>query len=75
VVELHVTDEGHGFAGDLVERAFERFARGDEARASGAGSGLGLSIVEAVALAHGGRAEACNRPEGGADVWISLPRA
>jgi two-component system OmpR family sensor kinase len=74
-VELHVTDEGQGIPADLIERAFERFARGDEARASGSGSGLGLAIVEAVARAHEGEAHARNRPEGGADVWIALPRA
>lgn len=75
LIELHVLDEGRGFPEGLVIRAFERFARGVEARTSGAGSGLGLAIVEAVAVAHGGRAGARNRPEGGADVWIALPRA
>jgi signal transduction histidine kinase len=72
-VELHVVDEGAGFPEPLLERAFERFARGDEAP-SGSGSGLGLSIVEAIASAHGGYAGARNRPEGGADAWIALPR-
>lgn len=75
LVELHVTDEGGGFDRELITRAFERFGRGEEARASGTGSGLGLAIVEAVAVAHGGRVGARNRPEGGADVWIALPRA
>ena len=37
------------------------------------GSGLGLSIVAAVAAAHGGSAHAENGPDGGADVWIALP--
>ena len=73
-VELHVLDEGNGFPADFRERAFDRFSRADEAR-SGAGSGLGLSIVELVALAHGGDAGVRNRPQGGADVWLSLPRA
>jgi signal transduction histidine kinase len=72
-VELHVLDEGAGFPAEFRPRAFERFSQGDEAR-SGAGSGLGLSIVEVVARAHGGIAEATNRREGGADVWLSLPR-
>ena len=74
LVELHVVDEGHGFPPELVGRAFERFVRGDDARASGAGSGLGLAIVDAIARAHGGCVGARNRPEGGADVWIALPR-
>lgn len=74
-VELHVADEGPGFSDGLLARAFERFGRGDEARAGAPGSGLGLALVEAIALAQGGSARARNREEGGADVWISLPRA
>lgn len=73
-VELHVLDEGEGFAPEFRARAFDRFSRGDEAR-SGNGSGLGLSIVELVARAHGGAADAHNRAGGGADVWLSLPAA
>ena len=73
-VELHVLDGGKGFSDEFRERAFDRFSRGDEAR-SGAGSGLGLSIVELVAQAHGGEAGLRNRPQGGADVWLSLPLA
>ena len=70
-IEVHVLDEGRGFSKDVAARAFERFARGDDARTRG-GSGLGLAIVEAVAQAHGGSAGIA--PNGkGADVWISLP--
>jgi two-component system OmpR family sensor kinase len=72
-VELHVADAGAGFPAPFLTRAFDRFSRADEARGRG-GTGLGLSIVELVARAHGGRAGAANRPEGGADVWLSLPR-
>lgn len=74
-VELHVTDEGPGFADDLLPRAFERFGRGRHAGPDQPGSGLGLALVQAVAVAHGGHAEARNRPDGGADVSITLPRA
>lgn len=74
LIELHVIDEGPGFPQQSIERAFERFARGDGARLSAPGSGLGLSLVQAVARVHGGHAKARNRPEGGADVWIALPR-
>jgi signal transduction histidine kinase len=74
LVELHVRDRGSGFPEDFRPRAFDRFSRADEARSRG-GSGLGLSIVELVARAHGGAVGLANGPSGGADVWISLPRA
>ena len=70
-VELHVVDEGGGFAPDFIGRAFEPFSRGDPARSS-PGAGLGLAIVDVVARAHGGAAHAANR-DGGADVWIEFP--
>jgi heavy metal sensor kinase len=71
-VEVHVTDEGSGFTSDIAERAFDRFARADRGGTRG-GAGLGLSIVAAIARAHDGSVHARNRPEGGADVWLSLP--
>jgi signal transduction histidine kinase len=74
IVELHVADSGAGFPAGFLERAFDRFSRADDAR-SGSGSGLGLSIVALIAQAHGGSVGAANRPEGGADVWLALPRA
>ena len=73
-VELHVTDRGPGFPDAFLERAFDRFSRADEARSRG-GAGLGLSIVSLIAQAHGGDVGAANRPDGGADVWLSVPRA
>jgi len=69
-LELEVSDRGDGFAPDFTARAFERFARGDLSR-SGDGIGLGLSIVRAIAEAHGGRAEIV--PGAGATVRIWLP--
>jgi signal transduction histidine kinase len=69
-VVLHVTDEGRGFPPQFLERAFERFSRVDGSRG---GTGLGLAIVAAIAHAHGGSAEASNRPDGGADVALTMP--
>jgi signal transduction histidine kinase len=74
LVALHVQDEGAGFPGDFLTGAFQRFSRPGESR-SGKGSGLGLSIVDVIAEAHGGSAGARNRPEGGADVWIAVQPA
>jgi signal transduction histidine kinase len=74
IVELHVRDAGPGFPPDFRARAFDRFSRADEARSNG-GAGLGLSIVELVARAHGGSVGLGDRPGPGADVWLALPRA
>jgi heavy metal sensor kinase len=71
-IAIHVEDRGPGFAPEFIDRAFERFSRGDPAR-GGDGTGLGLAIVDAIASAHRGSAHAENRQGGGADVWIELP--
>jgi two-component system OmpR family sensor kinase len=73
-VELHVLDEGRGIPPDFVPRAFERFNRADQSRA-GTGAGLGLAIAQVIATAHGGSAHVSARPGGGADVWLSIPKA
>jgi len=73
VVELHVTDEGSGFPPQFLDRAFERFARADGARAGGS-AGLGLAIVLMIAEAHGGTASVANNDGPGADAWIAIPR-
>ncbi|MFO7700186.1 MAG: HAMP domain-containing sensor histidine kinase [Acidimicrobiia bacterium] len=70
-----VLDEGPGFdAGDLPH-VFERFYRSDRARTN-PGSGLGLSIVEQVAIDHGGSVFAANRRDRrGAEVGLCIPLA
>jgi two-component system, OmpR family, sensor kinase len=70
-VELRVTDQGEGFAPELLPVAFDRFTRRDEARGDAA-AGLGLAIVAAIARAHGGTVRAENRQ--GAVVALVLPR-
>lgn len=72
-VALHVCDDGEGFPPEFISAAFERFTRADHARGRG-GAGLGLSIVEAIARAHGGSVGARNRDGGGADVWLCVPQ-
>jgi two-component system, OmpR family, sensor kinase len=71
---IEVVDEGPGMSGDDLDRVFERFYRVDPARsrASG-GAGLGLSIVAAVAEAHGGSVTATSEPGRGATFRILLP--
>jgi signal transduction histidine kinase len=72
VTRLGVHDEGPGFPPDFLPRAFDRFSRADEARGR-PGSGLGLSIVDLVARAHGGAVHVASRAAAGTDVWIELP--
>jgi len=73
-VELYVTDDGAGLPPEFVARAFDRFSRPDDGRTS-RGIGLGLSIVELIAHAHGGGAGVRNRASGGTEIWITLPAA
>ncbi len=57
-VRLSVADDGPGIPESLRPNVFQRFTRGDDSRNRAAGStGLGLSIVDAVATSHGGRVE------------------
>ncbi|WP_119730661.1 sensor histidine kinase [Thermomonospora amylolytica] len=70
-VVLEVEDRGPGMAPQDAARAFDRFHRAS--RTSGKGSGLGLAIVEAIAVAHGGRAALRSAPGEGTCVRIELP--
>jgi two-component system, OmpR family, sensor kinase len=71
LVELRVSDDGPGFPAGFLPHAFERFSRGDVARAGG-GAGLGLAIADAIARAHGGSAAATNRAGGGAEIVLLI---
>ena len=74
IVRLAVEDTGAGIPPESLPRIFERFYQADASRSRGTGtSGLGLSIVQALAEAHGWRVGAENRAEGGARLWIELP--
>jgi two-component system OmpR family sensor kinase len=71
---LEVSDTGEGFSPGFLPRAFDPFTRPDVSRSRPhGGTGLGLAIVRAIAEAHGGVAEARNRPEGGASVILRIP--
>jgi signal transduction histidine kinase len=69
--ELSVEDDGPGLSGEAAE-LFGRFARGET---RGDGSGLGLSVVRALAEAHGGSARLENCDGGGARAVVRLPVA
>ena len=74
LARLEVADEGPGMAPDVAAHVFERFYRGDTSRdrATG-GSGLGLSIVDAVVRAHGGHARVESTPGAGSRFVVELP--
>lgn len=68
---ISVSDRGPGFPGELSERVFEKFYRGDGRKAGGLG--LGLAIARGFVEAHGGKLTAENRDGGGARFTMSLP--
>lgn len=72
-VRLAVRNPGPAVAPELLPRLFDRFVRGDTAREhSGSHHGLGLAIVRAIAVMHGGRAFA--RSQGGwTEVGVEWP--
>ncbi|MBI3200619.1 MAG: HAMP domain-containing histidine kinase [Myxococcales bacterium] len=72
-VVFAVEDRGPGFSEQDLARAFEKFVRGE--KSAGSSLGLGLSLVRRIAEAHGGRAFAENRAEGGARVAFSIPES
>jgi len=72
-LRLWVRDSGPGVADGERERIFERFHQGD-GRPAAEGSGLGLSIVRAIAEAHGGSAHVESPPAQGATFVLTLPR-
>jgi two-component system OmpR family sensor kinase len=75
--ELAVADHGQGLTPEQALRVFERFYRTDTARSrkGPSGAGLGLSIVQAVATAHGGHADVDSSPGEGATFQVLLPLA
>jgi signal transduction histidine kinase len=72
VVRCAVTNSGSVIAGDDLPRVFDRFFRGDRARRTASGSGLGLSITRELVELNGGTIEAAS-DERGVTFTISLP--
>jgi len=74
-LEIGVCDEGPGIPPEELEKVFEPFYRLESSRnRDTGGTGLGLSIARDVAQAHGGRLVLHNRPQGGIEARLTLPR-
>ena len=69
---ITVRDHGQGLDDEALRHVFDRFWHADRARV-GSGSGLGLSIVAAIAHEHGGSVGVSNAKGGGAQFVLSLP--
>ena len=76
-VRISVSDNGPGLSEEDQKRIFERFYRADSSRVrvDGEGSGLGLSIVDAVMQAHGGRVTVVSEIGKGATFTLFFPQA
>lgn len=74
-ITLFVEDTGPGIAADVLPHIFERFYRGDPSRASGSGFGLGLSIAQTIADAHGSKIVVDTKPGAGARFSVTLRAA
>jgi signal transduction histidine kinase len=73
--EILVEDDGPGIAEDDQHRVFEPFVRLESSRnAATGGTGLGLTLVKAIAEGHGGAVRLENRSEGGLRACLNLPR-
>src|SRR5579863_9013777 len=74
-LEISVCDDGPGIPPAELEKVFEPFYRLESSRnRDTGGTGLGLSIARDVAQAHGGSLVLRNRPGGGLEARLSLPR-
>jgi signal transduction histidine kinase len=72
-VVLRISNSGRPVAPAATPALLQPFVRGEGQRTHGdGGSGLGLSIVDAVVRAHGGALEVLARPGGGLDVTVGL---
>ena len=71
-LRLWVRDTGRGVADEAKTHIFDRFSR-DRVRDDDEGFGLGLSIVAAIARAHGGTARVDDAPGGGAVFTLTIP--
>jgi signal transduction histidine kinase len=71
--EVGVRDPGVGNEPDVLPRVFDRFYRGDAARARPGGTGLGLAIARLLVEQHGGTIDVRSEPGRGSEFTVRLP--
>lgn len=72
---IRIDDEGPGVPAGELEKVFEPFYRLESSRSRDTGgTGLGLPIARNVAQAHAGQVRLVNRPGGGLEATLALPR-
>jgi two-component system sensor histidine kinase KdpD len=71
-LHISVTDQGPGLDAGELDHLFERFYRGQSARQTTFGTGMGLSITRGLLAAAGGRVWAENVPRGGAKFSLVI---
>ncbi|MCC7485095.1 MAG: HAMP domain-containing protein [Burkholderiales bacterium] len=75
-LEISVRDEGPGLPEGELEKVFDPFYRVEVSRSRvTGGTGLGLTIARSIVEANGGSLVLRNRPEGGLEARLTLPRA
>lgn len=72
-LHVSVTDQGPGLNPSEIERLFDRFYRGDIAKRTMHGTGMGLAIARGLLTAAGGHAWAENAPGTGARFSFTIP--
>lgn len=75
VVRVEVEDTGPGVSKDLARTMFDPFVRGEAARATGRGFGLGLATVKKLAESHGGNVGVESTVGEGSVFWFTVPKA
>ena len=70
---ISVRDHGPGISPTDLPHLFDRFYRGDAAKARASGTGMGLWIARGLLAAEHGRVWAENRPDGGAEFTMAIP--
>jgi signal transduction histidine kinase len=74
-LSIRICDEGPGIPDGELEKVFEPFYRLESSRSRDTGgTGLGLAIARQIARAHGGDVKLANRPGGGLEAVLELPR-